>query len=168
LSNDNETKATEITQEAYNALKTELEAEKGKVDLATQPLKERIASLEADLKSKGEEVAQHVATVQEKDKSFASLTANFEGAVSAYKGQVLKANPLVPPELVAGATIAEIDASVEKASAIVGKIKEGLATAQQTVTVPAGAPGRTPPDISGMSPREKITHGIEAKRREKK
>lgn len=163
--NENTATPAPITQESYDALKTELETAKASVDQASQPLKERIASLEADIKGKGEEITKTLAVVAEKDKSFASLAANFENAVTAYKGQVLKANPLVPVELVAGATIPEIDASVVRATAIVTKIKDGIAQQNQTITVPAGAPGRTEPDISGLSTREKITRGLEAKRK---
>jgi hypothetical protein len=66
---------------------------------------------------------------------------------------------------VLGNTIADIDHAVDKAAAIVTRIKGGLAQEQQTVTVPAGAPGRTPPDLSGLSPKEKIAQGIQAKRK---
>jgi hypothetical protein len=161
--------AQAVTPEAYAALQGELDALRTQgtrqVEAATQPLKERIASLEADVKAKGEEITAHVATLSEKDKSFASLTQNHEAAITAYKGQVLKANPLVPVELITGANIQDIDLAVAKASAIVDKIKTGLAAQNQTVTIPAGAPGRTEPDISTLSTREKITRGLEAKRK---
>jgi multidrug resistance efflux pump len=164
----NENSANPVpTQEAYDALVKELETAKASVDQASLPLKERIASLESDLKARGEDMVKSQATVAEKDKSFASLTANYEGAVTAYKGQVLKANPLVPAELVTGTTIQEIEASVARASAIVTRIKDGITQQNQTIVVPAGAPGRTEPDISGLSTREKITSGLEAKRKAK-
>lgn len=138
------------------------------VDQATLPLKERITSLEAEVTSKTQDIEVLKAKLSDGEKSFASLSASFEGAVTSYKGAALKANPLLPPELITGASIAEVDASVEKASAIVGKIKEGIAQQTQQVTVPAGAPGRTPPDTSTMSTREKITHGIQNARRKEK
>ena len=157
----------EITPEAYAAIKAELEAAKAAVDTATQPLKERIASLEADVKTKNEAITTQTAVVVEKEKSFASLSQNFDQAIGAFKSQVLKANPLVPAELVTGATVAEITASVEKATAIVNKVKEGLARETQTVTIPPGAPGRTEPDMSGYSATEKIKAGIEKARKKK-
>ena len=164
MANENNPNNQEITREAFDQLKAELEAEKTKatelVNQATQPLKERIASLDADLKIKGEETEGLKTAVVEKDKGFASLSANFEAAVGAYRGQVLKANPLIPTEMILGNTIADIDQAVEKATALVGKIKEGLAQETQHTTIPAGAPGRTPPDTSTMTTREKITHGI--------
>ena len=164
MANDHETNTQEITPESYDRLKTELEAEKARgsdlVNQATQPLKERIASLDADLKIKGEETEGLKTAVVEKDRGFASLSANFEAAVGAYRGQVLKSNPLIPTEMILGNTIADIDQAMEKATALVGKIKEGLAQETQHTTIPAGAPGRTPPDTSTMTTREKITHGI--------
>jgi len=167
--NENNTGNQEITQEAYDQLKADLEAEKTKatelVNQATQPLKERIVALEADLQAKSEETETLKTAVTEKDKGFASLSANYEAAVGAYRGQVLKANPLIPAEMVLGNTIADIDQAVEKATALVGKIKEGLTQEIQQTTIPAGAPGRTPPDTSGMTTREKITQGIEKARK---
>lgn len=164
---ENTTNNQEITPEAYAALKTELDAAKAAVDTATQPLKERIASLEADVKARDEVIATGKAVVEEKEKSFASLSQNFDQAIGAFKGAVLKANPLIPPELVTGATVAEITASVEKATAIVNKVKEGLAKETQTQTIPPGAPGRTEPDTSGYSTTEKIKLGIEKAKKKK-
>lgn len=96
-----------------------------------------------------------------------SLETEFGSAVSAYAGAVLRANPTIPAELVTGASINEVNASLAKATALVGKIRQSMSQEQQTVTVPAGAPGRTPPDTSAMSTREKITAGIQNKRKEK-
>ena len=56
LGNENNTNQQVITPEELDALKKELEAEKGRsssmVEEATKPLAERIASLEADIKVK--------------------------------------------------------------------------------------------------------------------
>jgi hypothetical protein len=158
-----------ITEEKYNQLKGELEEERAKVNeqvtAATQPLTERIASLEADLKAKAAEAEQHKATAEEKDKGFASLSAQHEGAVSAYRDLVLRANPLLPADMITGATIEEVNVAVEKANGIIGQVKEGLEkqnlqVTQQT-TIPAGSPGRTPADLSSMTTREKINYGLD-------
>ena len=172
MGNENNTNTQEITKEAFDQLKADLEAEKAKapelVNQATQPLKERIAALEAGVQAKSEEAEGLKAAVAEKDKGFASLTTNYEAAVGAYRNQVLKANPLVPPEMVLGNSIADVDNAMEKAIAIVGKIKEGVTQEIQQTTIPAGAPGRTPPDTSTMTTREKITQGIEKARKKEK
>jgi chromosome segregation ATPase len=169
LSKENNTNNQEITPEAYNAIKTELETAKAgtatAVEQATKPLTERIASLESEVGSKTRDIDVLKTRLSDSEKTFASLNTSLEGAVTAYKSALLKANPLVPPELISGATITEVDASIQKASAIVGKIKDGLAKENQQTTIPAGAPGRTPPDTSTMTIREKINHGLNSRRK---
>ena len=93
----------------------------------------------------------------------AKLEAATEGltsAVGSYKALVLEANPVVPGELITGESIEEISGSLEKAKAVVGKVKEGLAAEAKAVTVPAGAPARTEPDLSSLSSTEKIKYAI--------
>jgi hypothetical protein len=172
LGNDNNTNQQNITQDALDQLKADLETEKGKaaslVQEATKPLAERIASLEADLKVKGEEVEASRKVIVEKDSNFASLSTQAGEAVKAYREQVLKINPLLPADMVAGVTVAEINASAEKAAALVESIKRGLQANDLTVKVPAGSPGRTPLDTSNMSTKEKITYGLEQSRKRTK
>lgn len=169
--NENGTNLTNgtITDEKYNQLKGELEQERAKVNeqvaTATQPLTERIASLEEQLRTTAQEAEQHKAAAEEKDKGFASLSAQHEGAVKAYKDLVLRSNPLLPADMITGATVEEVNAAVEKATGIIGKVKEGLEKQtrqvnQQTI-IPAGSPGRTPADLSNMTTREKINYGLD-------
>jgi hypothetical protein len=158
-----------ITEEKYNQLKGELESERARVTeqvaLATQPLTERIASLEEQLRTTASEAEQQKATAEEKDKGFASLSAQHEGAVSAYRDLVLRSNPLLPADMITGATIEEVNAAVKKANGIIGQVKEGLEKQTQQVTqqttIPAGSPGRTPADLSNMTTMEKINYGLD-------
>jgi chromosome segregation ATPase len=166
--NENHSNGT-ITEEQYNQLKGELEQERAKVNeqvaQATQPLTERIASLEEELRTNAQAAEQQKAAAEEKDKGFASLSAQHEGAVNAYRDLVLKSNPLLPADMITGATVEEINASVEKANGIIGRVKEGLELQnhQQTqqTTIPAGSPGRAPADLSNMTTREKINYGLD-------
>ena len=169
--NENGTSQTNgtITEEQYNQLKDELETERAKVteqvNAATQPLTERIASLEEQLRTAAQDAEQQKAAAEEKDKGFASLSAQHDGAVTAYRDLVLKSNPLLPADMITGATIEEVNASVEKANGIIGQVREGLEqqkqqTTQQT-TIPAGSPGRAPADLSNMTTREKINYGLD-------
>jgi len=173
LENENNT----ITQEEYDQLKAELEAEKAKSQEAVvlhekdkQELTDRVASLEADLASK--DIVLH-----EKDTQVGELTTQgesqgqeltilhkvkdeLESAVGAYKDVVLKANPLIPTDLIQGLTIDEVSASLEKATALVGQIKEGLEKEGDADKIPPGAPQRTGPDMSAMTTKEKINYGL--------
>jgi hypothetical protein len=88
-----------------------------------------------------------------------SVTAALDEAVAAYRRAVLAADPGLPPELVSGSSIAAIDTAVEAARATVAKVRERV-LAEAAKAVPAGAPGRTPPDLDSLTPREKIVLGI--------
>jgi hypothetical protein len=167
--NQNNTTNGTVTDEQYNQLKTELEAEREKVteqvNAATQPLTERITSLEEQLRTKTEEAEQNKTSAEEKDRNFASLNAQHEGAVSAYRDLVLKSNPLLPADMITGGTVEEINTAVEKANGIIGQVREGIEKQTQQVTqqtqIPAGSPGRTPADLSAMTTREKINYGLD-------
>ncbi|MBI4330428.1 MAG: hypothetical protein HY673_04000 [Chloroflexi bacterium] len=78
-------------------------------------------------------------------------------ATTRYRGLVLALHPEIPPELIAGASLAEIDASVDKASALVEKIRASIL---RRGSVPAGSPARSAVDWSSLSARDKIKAGI--------
>jgi len=164
-----------ITQEQYDTLKVELEAQveaekaraKEAVEQATQPLNEHVASLQIQIGDKDEELRGLNAQVAESASSLASLQATLDGALAEFKSLVVSANPLFSEELIQGNTLDEIKASVEKANAVVGKVKAGLESQANLTTIPAGAPAATPVDLSTLSSREKITRGLQEARKEK-
>jgi hypothetical protein len=87
------------------------------------------------------------------------LRRELAAAVAAYRAARLAAEPLLPPELVAGETVAAIDASLEQARAVVARVRERVQREAAREVAPA-APGRTPPDPATLSPREKIAYGL--------
>ena len=85
-------------------------------------------------------------------------------AVARYREALLTAEPSLPPELVAGESLAEVDASVEAARRAVAQIRERLAAEADEEAArgfPVGAPGRLEPSVEGMSAAEKIAFGLE-------
>ncbi len=91
-------------------------------------------------------------------------------AVAAYRQALLNGDPSLPPELVQGETVEELDASLAKARGVVEFIRRRIATGNGAggpgpITppvaprVPGGAPGRTLPDVATMSAREKLVYG---------
>ena len=62
----------------------------------------------------------------------------------------------MPPELVTGATVAEIDRSLAAARETVDAVQRRLSERAAAERVPAGAPVRVGTDLSALSPREKI------------
>ena len=89
-----------------------------------------------------------------------TLRTHLATAVAAYRRAVLATDPDLPDELVAGSTVAEVDAAVERARSVVARLKEQIRT-NDAQRVPAGSTGRTPLDPASLSPREKIVLGMQ-------
>ena len=166
----------QVSKEEFDALKLELEAEKAKsqeaVGQATQELTDRVASLEADLQAKDTqlgELGELRTRAEGQTQELATATLALESAVGAYKDVVLKANPLLPTDMIQGLTIDEVNASLDRALNVVGHISDGLKAQQLNQVnadkIPPGAPQRTGPDVSGMTTKEKINYGLEQARK---
>jgi chromosome segregation ATPase len=145
------------TSEDLEAIKAELEEEKKAKAAAEASLAEkdaRIAELEASLSEarKGSEAtAAELAAVKQAE----------DQAVSKYLEAARALNSTIPQDVIAGGTIEEIDASVEKAKAIAAAVKANLEAQAKEAKVPAGAPTRGEISLEGLSPREKIAAGIQ-------
>jgi hypothetical protein len=162
---ENETQETQETQntapepEDLDAIKAELEEErkaKAAADAALAEKDNRIIELESSLseaKQGSEAVAAELAQVKE---------ANIQ-AVSKYLDVVRSANPTIPQDVIVGDTIEDIDAALAKAVTIAESVKSSLEAQAKETRVPAGAPTRTEISVEGLSPREKISAGIQQK-----
>jgi hypothetical protein len=114
------------------------------------------------------DVAARISQLEEdtaaRDSEIAALRDTLEAAVSKYRAAVAATAPGVPEELLRGATVEETDASLETARRIVSQVREQIERESAAESVPAGAPPRTPPDMSALSPAEKIFHALSAER----
>lgn len=129
-----------------------------------EQVRSRVIELEGLVAQKDEELAKANTRVSELEQVVAESGRNLAQAVSSYKALVVKSNPGVLEELIIGDTIEDINASLERAKTIVGMVRQGLEVEMASARVPAGAPERTPTDLSALSPREKIQYGIGGKR----
>jgi chromosome segregation ATPase len=148
------------------------------------PTAQDLAAIKAELEEEKKAIAEAQAIIQEKDATIAELqnhlseaktglettTAELAQVKDAYTGAVGKylevtrtANPAIPGDVIAGATIEEIDAALAKATSISGAVKAGLEAQAKETRVPAGAPARGEISLEGLSPREKIVAGIQQK-----
>ena len=123
-------------------------------------LKNKISELEKEaagkeLKINGLEIKLADITGQQKDTQ--NRLAN---AVNSYRTLVTGNNTEIPAELITGDNIEEIDNSLAKAKLLVGKIRQGLESEITESRIPGGAPVRSEPDISGLSPIEKIKYAM--------
>ena len=129
-----------------------------------EQVRSRVIELEGLVAQKDEELAKANTRVSELEQVVAESGRNLAQAVSSYKALVVKSNPGVLEELITGDTIEDINTSLERAKTIVGMVRQGLEVEMASARVPAGAPERTPTDLSALSPREKIQYGIGGKR----
>ena len=88
------------------------------------------------------------------------LKAALDDTVSAYRKLAVSSSPLYSDDIISGSSVEEIDASIKKINGLVKKMRSTLEAELKDLTIPAGAPERSAPDLSGLSPREKIKQGI--------
>jgi uncharacterized coiled-coil protein SlyX len=120
----------------------------------------RISELEQAAASLGSEIATLKQAVAESDDSLNKLNESLKQAVASYKTLVIQSNPDVPEELITGDSIKAITGSLASARELVTKIRKGMEAEVSLARVPIGAPERTAPDLSALSPREKIQYAI--------
>ncbi len=110
-------------------------------------------------------IAQLEESIASRDIELTGLKESLTSAVAKYRAAVLAGASGVPGELVKGETLEEIDASLEKANSVVSGIRKHVQAEAQAIQVPAGAPGRQPADLSGLSGERLIAHAISQERK---
>lgn len=157
-----------------------MEEEKGKVEEGEatgelDSLRQENESLQSELKAKASTIAELEKAAAEKDGEIAALKRSMEEsarqleatrnaltqAVAAYKELAAQVNPGLVAEMIKGETIDAINESLKAAKALVERVKQEVAAENARVRVPAGALQRTLPDLSALSPRDKIKYGME-------
>ncbi len=164
---ENEIKAI---QDELTAAKGELETLKGEKEAAAaelEQLKGRLAERDAAFSPLREELGQLKGELTAKDtelrtlgETTSALGDSLTQAITAYKGLVIHSSPGLTPQLITGETVDEVNASLEKAKGVIEAVRKSLEAERAEAKVPAGAPPRTPPDLSSLSPIEKIKHAI--------
>ncbi len=89
-----------------------------------------------------------------------AATQRAQTAAERYRDLVVRTEPALPADLIAGGDVDAIDASVSAAREIVGRVRSHMETQAQAGRVPAGAPPRSAPDLSALTPEQKIKHGL--------
>ena len=120
----------------------------------------RLSELEQIVADKDSEIAALKQTEAELEERLTTISSSLAEAIASYRAMVVQANPEVLEELISGDTIEAINESLNKAKTLVSKVRQGLETEISLARVPAGAPERTAPDFSALSPREKIQQAI--------
>lgn len=83
--------------------------------------------------------------------------------MSVHRTSLLTAEPEIPKEMVQGATVVEIEESLARARQMVEQVRTQLEAQVAQERVPFGAPVRSAPNLSCLSPQEKILLGLTRK-----
>ena len=160
---DEEVQALQVELESTRAELESVRAEKETLAIELDTKGAAITELEQVVADRDSEVAALKQAVAESDEVLASVRDSLAQAVSSYRALVVQANPDVLDELISGDSIEAINQSVEHAQGFISRVKQGLEAEAARTRVPVGAPQRTLPDLSALSPREKIRYAIGGK-----
>lgn len=142
----------------------ELEARLAEKENELAEKNSRIAELEQAVASRDDQIAALKQSVLELEQKLTETEESLSQAISSYRALVIKTNPGVPEEQIVGDSIEEIEASLASAQALIDRVRQELEAEIAAAKIPAGAPLRTPADLSALSPRDKIQYAIGERR----
>jgi chromosome segregation ATPase len=161
---DNKQEPNPNGEELESSRVAELEGLIAERDEALVAKEQHLAELEQALTAKDEQVAALTQSAAELEQKLAGLEESLAQAISSYRALIVKYNPSVSEEQVSGDSIEEIDASLASAQALINRVRQELEAEMAAARIPAGAPQRTPADLSALSPRDKIQYAIGERR----
>jgi uncharacterized protein (DUF3084 family) len=159
-------KVTEKEQgnsEEFGATGNEIDILKQDNEALSRELKSRDATiirLEQALAGKDSEIVALKQALDEAERKVADLGKALAQAVASYKALLVQSNPGVLADLITGDTVEEVNESLKNAQALVDRVRQEMEAEASKTRIPAGAPQRTPLDLSALSPREKIQYAI--------
>jgi chromosome segregation ATPase len=128
------------------------------------------ANLRRQLEASNQALSASESAVQSQTAEAETLRVSLEDAnvqareaISRYRTAVLAQEPELPADLISGETVEAIDAALTQARQTVAQVRQHLEQQAQALRVPPGAPARAGPDVSSLSPADKIRLGLEQK-----
>ncbi len=149
--------------EATKARIAELEDMAAQKDRGLESRDSRITELKQIVADRDSEIVTLKQALVNSDEALTDAQGSLAQAIASYRALVVQANPDILEELIIGDSIEAINQSLENARSLISRVKQGIEAEVAKTRVPAGAPQRTPPDLSGLSPREKIQYAIGGK-----
>jgi chromosome segregation ATPase len=158
--NEEETTALQTELEGARKEAEELKGQLGERDARLGEVQRQLAEVTAAKETGEEELASLRAGLDDKEAQLSAATESLSNAVERYRASLIAANPEIPQDMIGGDAIGDIDASLEKAREMAGRVRTRLEEDLRATAVPAGAPQRSAPDLSDLSPREKIEYAL--------
>lgn len=135
-------------------------------------LEETVAQLREEQSQLSASLGEAQAQLAARDEELAALRQEVEAlqgglkaAAGKYRDALLTSRPEVPPDLVSGESVEEVDQQLEAAMRMVAQLRSHLESQAQAQRVPTGAPARRAPNLSALSPGEKIVYGLSQQQR---
>ena len=132
-------------------------------ELTGEALAELAAVTEAEATAAEAEQAAEAEELAAAHRELDAQRAETRAAVARYREALLAAEPALPPELVSGETLEQVESSADAARRAVAQIRERLnaeGEAEAARGFPVGAPAREGVSTAGMSAAEKIARGL--------
>jgi hypothetical protein len=135
-----------------------------------EPSAEALAELQAVTEAEAETTSAAEQALEATRRELEEQRRLALAAVARYRDAALAAEPDLPPELVRGETLEEVDTSLAAARRTVAQIRQRLAEESESAQsfgrgFPAGAPARLSSSTEGMSAAEEIAQGLEQRGR---
>ena len=153
-------------EEELTALQEQLADARAEVERLQRDAANAVAEaafLRDDVRVSHEAVAVATAEAATLREQIDAATQRAQAAAERYRDLVVRIEPALPADLITGGDVDAIDASVTAAREIVGRVRSHIETQAQAGRVPAGAPPRSAPDLSALTPEQKIRHGLAAR-----
>jgi len=141
-----------------------LEARLAESEAALAEKSSRISGLEQALAERDDQINTLKQSLAELETQLTGLKDGQSQAIANYRALVVRSNPELPEELIAGDSVEEIDKSLAGAQALIDKVRQRLETEIAGAKIPAGTPLRTPADLSALSTQEKIQYAMGERR----
>jgi len=132
----------------------------GDADARAQTALAEGARLQAEAAAANDAVAAFEADAASLRSMLEDAEQRTRDAASRYRELAVRVEADVPADLIAGDTIEAIDAAIARARELAASVRSHIEAQAQAARVPAGAPQRSAPDISAMTPEQKIRHGL--------
>ena len=139
--------------ERLQSMAADREARAAHLEGQLAELRQELAGAQGEVSARNEELV----ALRERTQL---LETDVAGAAQRYRELALQQEPDLPEELVAGATVAEVDAALDRARETVSKVRGHLESQALAGRVPVGAPPRSAPGHAAFSTEEKIELGL--------
>jgi len=142
-----------------SALKEQLVEALAQVD----SLQAAVADAEARAATHGDRIAALQGELDTVRADSERLSTRLRESALKYREARLAASSHIPPELVTGEELEEIDEQLAAAEQVVSQMRERVEKErrQESPPIPAGSPVRRAPDYSQLPPGEKIKLGLQ-------